>query len=97
MPYIAHTAPPLRHPFSSAFICVHLRLKLFRLLRHSTVIEDGEQLGTQTPSDPRPLRWRLPDGAGDHRIAIVTEPVRHGAGDPRDLGIAVIAIGYVAP
>jgi hypothetical protein len=65
---------------------------------HITVIEDETSLGTQTLSEPRPLRWRLPDGAaGVHRIAIVTEPVRHGAGDPRDLGIAVRAIGYVAP
>jgi hypothetical protein len=67
-----------------------------------TVMDDGKSLGTQTLSEPRPkpqpLRWRLPDGpAGDHRIAIVTDPVRHGAGDPRDLGIAVSAIGYVAP
>jgi len=67
-----------------------------------TVIEDGQPLGTQTLSEPRPqpqpLRWKLPDGAtGDHRIAIVTEPVRHGVGDPRDLGIAIGAIGYVSP
>ena len=67
-----------------------------------TVLQDGESLGTQTLSEPRtqpqPLRWKLPDGApGVHKIAIVTEPVRHGVGDPRDLGIAVSAIGYVSP
>jgi hypothetical protein len=67
-----------------------------------TVMEDGKPLGVQTLSEPRPqpqpLRWRLADGAaGDHHIAIATEPVRHGAGDPRDLGIAVSAIGYVSP
>jgi hypothetical protein len=69
---------------------------------HVTVLEDGTSLGTQTLSDPRPLsqplRWKLPDGVVEvHRIAVVTEPVRHGAGDPRDLGIAVSAIGYIAP
>ena len=28
---------------------------------------------------------------------IATAPVRHSVGDPRDLGIAVSAIGYVSP
>jgi hypothetical protein len=64
------------------------------------VIEDDHPLGAQTLSESRPcpLRWKLAAArAGDHRITIVTEPVRHGAGDPRDLGIAVSAIGYVSP
>jgi hypothetical protein len=65
---------------------------------HITVIEDETSLGTQTLSEPRPLRWRLPDGAaGVHRIAVVTEPIRHGAGYTRGLGVAVSAIVYVAP
>jgi hypothetical protein len=64
------------------------------------VIEDDHPLGAQTLSEsrPYPLRWKLAaGGAGDHRITIVTEPVRHRVGDPRDLGIAVSAIGYVSP
>jgi hypothetical protein len=62
-----------------------------------TLIEDETSLGAQTLSEPRPLRWRLPDrAAGVHRIAVFTEPVKHAAGY-RDLGIAVSAIGYVAP
>jgi hypothetical protein len=62
-----------------------------------TVIEDETALGTQTLSETRQLRWRLPNSTtGVHRIAILAEPARHGAGYPRDLGIAVSAIGYVA-
>jgi hypothetical protein len=64
------------------------------------VIEDEHPLGTRTLSESQPysLRWKLAAGdAGDHRITIVTEPVRRRIGDPRDLGIAVGAIGYVAP
>jgi hypothetical protein len=63
-----------------------------------TVIEDDTPLGTQTVTESQPLRWRLPArAAAVHRIAVVTEPVRHGQGYERDLGVAVSAIGYVAP
>jgi hypothetical protein len=66
-----------------------------------TVFEDGQTLGTHTLSEPStqplPLRWKLSGAAaGIHRIAIAVEPVRHIAGDPRDLGIAISAIGYVS-
>jgi hypothetical protein len=63
------------------------------------VIEDQHPLGTRTLSESQPhaLRWKLAaGGAGDHRITIVTEPVRHGAGDTRDFAFTVGAIGYVS-
>ena len=62
-----------------------------------TVFQDGQSLGTQTLSEPRPLHWNLPEGAaGVHKITILTEPMRHRAGDPRDLGISVSGVGYVS-
>ena len=63
-----------------------------------SVIEDDVSLGAQTLSEPRALRWKLESNvSGDHRITILTEPVRHRAGDPRDLAIAVESIGYISP
>src|SRR5438477_11347995 len=66
-----------------------------------TVLEDGRSLGTEvlseTGAQPQVLRWKLAGAsAGIHKIAILAEPVRHIAGDPRDLGIVVSAIGYVS-
>jgi hypothetical protein len=65
-----------------------------------TVLEDGHSLGVQSLFDPKgqTLRWKLHDGAvGNERIMIVSEPIRHGAGDSRDYGIAIKSLGYVAP
>jgi len=68
-----------------------------------TVLEDGRSLGTQSFADAgeqaSPLRWRLPvnDTPGDHRLTIVTEPLRRLPGMPRDVGVAVRSIGYAAP
>jgi hypothetical protein len=64
-----------------------------------TVFEDGESLGTVKLSVTRvqPLRWKLTAaGAGDKHITIISKPVRHGGPeDPRDLGIAVLSLGYL--
>ena len=64
-----------------------------------TLLEDGRPLGTAELSiDSRhPLRWKLPAGEpGVKLITILCEPVRHGGPqDPRDLGIAISALGYV--
>ena len=64
-----------------------------------TVFEDGLSLGVMNLSEPRiqTLRWKLAGGApGDKRIRIVIKPVRHDESpDPRDLGLPVVAIGYV--
>lgn len=64
------------------------------------VLEDGVPLGVQTVSDHKgqTVRWKLPAGsAGNRRITIVSEPVRHEPGDPSEYGIAIRSLGYVAP
>jgi hypothetical protein len=65
-----------------------------------TVLEDGQPLGVRTLSDPSglSLRWVLTAGAaGNRRITILSEPVRHIPEDPRDYGIAIKSFGYVEP
>jgi hypothetical protein len=65
-----------------------------------TVLEDGQPLGVQTLSGPngQALRWKLPDGAaGNRRITILSEPVRHISKDLKDYGIAIKSFGYVEP
>src|SRR5260370_1807430 len=63
-----------------------------------TVLEDGHALGVQTLSDPngQALRWKLPvGGAGDKRIAILSEPVRYLPDDLHRYGLAMKSLRYV--
>ena len=63
-----------------------------------TVSEDGRMLGTRIlgESSVQRLHWDLAGGdPGDRKITIRSEPVRRLAGDSRELGIVVRAIGYV--
>jgi hypothetical protein len=65
-----------------------------------TVLEDGQSLGAQVLSNPngQTLRWKLPDApAGNKRITILSEPVRHIPEDLKDYGIAIKSFGYVEP
>src|SRR5580704_16930629 len=62
-----------------------------------TLLEDGRPLGTAIYSGAA-LHWKLePAPAGTKHVTILSKPVRHGGPqDPRELGVAVIAIGYRA-
>jgi hypothetical protein len=61
-----------------------------------TLLEEGRPLGTAVLSSTQPLHWKLSAGAaGGKHLTILSKPARHGGPqDPRDLGIAIKAIGY---
>src|SRR5262249_43713528 len=64
-----------------------------------TILEDGQSLGTSvlSQSPGQKLHWMLSaeSSAGRKHITILAEPARHGVGDPRTLGIAILSLGYL--